>query len=299
MEFPNKKILCAGEVLWDVLGENRKPGGAPLNVAMHLHRLGNDVNIVSRIGNDYNGKELASIIASAGLSLDHLQVDSTLPTSEVLVAIDEKGNAKFEIREPVAWDNLEFSSGLENLSKLSGIIIYGTLAARNRSTRETIIKTLVNGAVKIIDVNLRAPYTNKKIIPELIYAADIAKLNNDELKIIAGWDRMNSENEEELAAWIAEKYMLKMVCVTRGENGALIYNDKTFSQHPGFKVKVADTVGAGDAFLAGLASSLIRGSSTNDSLKFACATGAFVASRVGGTPDYEVSDIDNIINNSN
>ncbi len=298
MKFPNKNILCIGEALWDVMPGNRKPGGAPLNVALHLTRQGNSVNIVSGVGNDQNGMELIEFIENTGLNTSYIQIDESLPTSEVIVKLNEKGNATFEIKEPVAWDALKFTSDLKNLSVNAGVIVYGTLASRNRSSRATIINTLTKEAIKIIDVNIRLPYTNPAIVRELLNYADIAKLNQDELHIIASWDEKSSVNDSELMEWIALKYNLEMVCVTRGENGAIIYSDHSFYEHPGFKVEVADTIGTGDAFLAGLISSLLNEESVKNSLEFASATGALVASRFGATPSYRAEDIKTIINNS-
>jgi fructokinase len=298
MNFPNKNILCIGEVLWDVFGESRKPGGAPLNVALHLNRLNNRVNVVSRVGDDEKGRALTDFVLSKGLNTNYIQVDRILPTSEVLVSLDKKGNASFEIVQPVAWDKLEFNSDLEMLAKKAGVIVYGSLASRNSYSRETIIKSLNKDAIKIVDVNLRPPFTDITIVKDLLSRADIAKLNNDELRIIAEWDNFHSEDEKELVKWMSNQYKLKMVCVTKGDKGALLYDNNIFYYHKGFKVKVADTVGAGDAFLAGLIYSFIQGDSDGDSLTFACATGAFVASRDGATPDYVIGDIKKIITNS-
>jgi fructokinase len=297
MIFPNKNIVCIGEILWDVFAEIRKPGGAPLNVAMHLKQLGNSVNIVSKVGNDKNGIQLIDIIRKAGLDSNYIQNDATFQTGEVLVNLDSKGNASYEIKEPVAWDNLDFSPDLKTLSENAGIIVYGTLASRNRASRNAIIQALNNNAVKIIDVNLRPPYTDISLIKELLLLADFAKLNTEELHIIAGWDNKKASDETELMKWLAQRYNLSTVCVTRGENGAILYDSDSIFRHSGFRVKVADTVGAGDAFLAGLISSLLKGNSADDSLEFACATGAFVASRVGATPEYNRENITTIITN--
>jgi fructokinase len=297
MKFPNKNILCIGEVLWDVLADSGKPGGAPLNVALHLARLGSNVNIFSKVGNDAKGRELVNIIRNGGLNTSHIQIDENLPTSEVLVMLDKKGNASFEIKEPVAWDILLYTPDLKELSKNAGVIVYGTLASRNRPSRETIIKSLNSEAVKIIDVNLRPPFTDVSVVKELLNLADIAKLNQDELRIIAGWDEKSTDNDGGLMQWISQKYRLKMVCVTRGENGAIMYAGNSFYEHPGYKVEVGDTVGAGDAFLAGLISFLLNGDSMEHSLEFACATGAFVASQPGATPAYRLEDIRSILNN--
>jgi fructokinase len=150
--------------------------------------------------------------------------------------------------------------------------------------------------VKLIDVNLRKPYDSPKIIKSLIEKADIVKLNDDELLEIAEWYGIADQDEQSIIKWITSHYNVQMVCVTKGEKGALLYTDNNFYEHSGFKVKAIDTVGAGDAFLAGLVASLIKGKNPSESLAFACATGAFVASKEGATPKYDMSEIENILN---
>ena len=298
MKIPNKQILCVGELLWDRLPKGAKPGGAPTNVALHLNSIGQDVTLASRIGNDEPGKELVSFLEKSGLNSEFIQVDKSLPTSEVLVHLDENRNASYEICEPVAWDNLESSEPLVERAKKSGLLIYGTLASRNAKTRETILNLLNYNAVKLIDVNFRKPYDSKEVVEKLLEKTDIVKLNDDELVVFAKWYNKQNLDEKKLIKWFVSFYGIKMVCVTRGEKGALLYYDDRFYEHPGFKVKAIDTVGAGDAFLAGLIASLLDNKSPYESLAFACATGAFVASKEGATPRYEIDEINAILNGS-
>src|SRR5680860_374696 len=250
MEIKNKQILCIGEVLWDRLPSGAKPGGAPMNVALHLNAIGQNVSIASRIGNDEPGKELKTFLENSGLNTELVQVDEHLPTSEVLVHLDENNNASYEICEPVAWDNLELTDSLMTKARQSGLFIYGTLASRNPLSRETIMNLLDYDAVKLIDVNFRQPYDSKEVVERLLAKTDIVKLNDDELFIFAQWYNKHKHNEQSLIKWFAQQYNLKMVCVTKGDKGALLYCEGEFYEHPGFKVNAVDTVGAGDAFLA-------------------------------------------------
>ena len=153
---------------------------------------------------------------------------------------------------------------------------------------------LDNDCLKLIDVNLRQPFDSREVVEILIAKADIAKLNDDELKIIAGWYNKVS-NEQDMVKWFSEKYNCKTVCITRGSSGAMIYDYGEIFGHPGFKVNVIDTVGSGDAFLAGFLATSLSGKPINDSLEYACATGALVATKAGGTPDYHLDEIDEII----
>lgn len=295
MKIKNNQILCIGEILWDNLPSGAKPGGAPMNVALHLNRIGQKVSISSKVGNDDQGKNLIAFLEDSGLQTDLIQTDETLPTSEVLVHLDENNNATYEICEPVAWDNLVLTDSLFSQAKSSGLIIYGTLASRNPETRNTILQLLENDIVKLIDVNLRQPYDTREIVEQLILKSDIVKLNDEELGVFGQWYNKHKHDEESLVKWFAEEFNSKMVIVTKGDKGALLYSDGEFFDHPGFKVDAVDTVGAGDAFLAGFIAALLEGKTNDKALEFACATGAFVASKTGATPEYDRIEIEQLL----
>ncbi len=292
MNFKNRKVLCVGEVLWDKLPAGAKPGGAPMNVAIHMKRLGIDVHLSSRVGKDEAGAKLVDFMASKGLDVQLIQTDDVLPTSEVLVHLDKQNNASYEICEPVAWDALEMNEQLKMQADQAGIILTGTLASRNKTSRETIAKLLNANALKFVDVNLRPPFDKREIVEMILKRADVLKINDDELEAIASWHNKSHLNQNELMLWLAGFYQCAMIVLTRGAKGAVVLENGVFYEHPGFKVKAVDTVGAGDAFLAGFVSSLLLGKSTEEAVVFACATGAYVATQEGGTPEYSLSDIE-------
>ncbi|WP_319481415.1 carbohydrate kinase [uncultured Draconibacterium sp.] len=295
MKIKNKEILCIGEVLWDRLPSGAKPGGAPMNVALHLNAIGMDATIASSIGNDDEGNKLKDFLNSSGLDTSYIQTEDFLPTSEVLVQLDENNNATYEICEPVAWDNIRLTNELMDKAKRSGLLIYGTLASRNPISRESIMFLLDYSGVKLIDVNFRKPYDSQKVVEGLLMKADIVKMNDDELVVFANWYNKHKYDEKSLIKWFASQYNIKMVCITKGEDGAILYCEGEFYEHPGFKVDAVDTVGAGDAFLAGLISSLINDKTPDEALAFACATGAFVATKTGATPNYDMKEINSIL----
>lgn len=290
----NNKILCFGEVLWDMLPNGKKPGGAPMNVALHLNAIGLDVTIASKIGKDEIGKELTTFLNSSGMDVQYIQIDENLPTSEVLVQLDANNNATYIICEPVAWDNIVLTKELKEKAAESGLIIFGTLASRNSITRNTLMELLEMDALKLIDVNFRKPYISQKVVESLLFKSDIVKLNDDELGVFAQWYNKHNFDEYDLVKWFTEYYKLKMVCITKGEKGAMIFYENEFYEHNGFKVNAVDTVGAGDAFLAGLVAMLLEKKSPSDALAFACATGAFVATMPGATPKYDFNQIEKI-----
>lgn len=296
MEISKNEILCIGEVLWDRLPSGAKPGGAPMNVALHLNAIGLNAAIASSVGNDDAGQELIDFLQKSGVKTDLIQVDDTLPTSEVLVHLDASNNASYEICEPVAWDNIQLTGKLAKKAQNSGLIIYGSLASRNKTSRETLLHLLDNDAVKLIDVNLRKPYDKQDVLELLLQKTDIVKLNDDELVVFAGWHGVKSTNEKELVDWFVKQFGVEMLIVTRGEKGAIMYYKHEFFEHPGFKVNAVDTVGAGDAFLAGLVASFLQKKTPSEAIAFACATGAFVASKAGATPKYDMNEINRIMN---
>src|SRR5450759_438357 len=267
LSIRNPKILCVGEILWDMLPDGAKAGGAPMNVALHLKKFGFDVKFAGRIGFDQLGHDLKDFLNNQGLDISLLQVDSDLPTSTVKVYLADDHQVRFEIVDNVAWDRIELTDNLAEAAREASVIIYGTLASRHTFTRDNILSLLNNNCIK---------------------------LNDDELKVIAGWHRkLNDENN--LTKWFAERFNCEIVCVTRGAHGALVYNKGRIYAHPGYNVNVVDTVGSGDAFLAGFLSVYLSGGKPENALDFACATGALVATKAGGTPEYHPDEIAKIL----
>ncbi len=292
----NKKILCFGEVLWDNLPTGPKPGGAPMNVGLHLKQFGYHVSMVSRIGEDRKGELLKKFLEESGIDTGSLQTDPMLPTSEVLIHLDDDNNPTYEIREPVAWDNIEMTEKLSVLSHQADLIIFGSLASRNTKTRETLHEILSTKGFKVMDINLRPPYDYKEHTEDLMQKADFIKLNEHELEqVVNDWNKKDIPEEDKQLRWMAKQFGCELICLTKGEKGAALYHDGIIDHDPGFKVKTVDNVGAGDAFLAGFISQYLNGTDGKKALEYACATGAFVASREGATPKYELHEIDRII----
>lgn len=287
-----KKILCFGEVLWDAFGEEKKAGGAPMNVARHLVQQRMDVGFASRVGADARGDGLVDFLKQNGLYSNLLQRDENLPTCEVTVQLDENNQATYIIPQPVSWDNIQLEDPLVDAARSASAIVYGSLACRGEATRHTLF-TLLNDtpALKIFDVNLRPPHYVQPIIEALAKHADVIKMNDEEADMLIESD---GGLHDKIAAFHA-KYGTQTICVTRGGKGAVIWHDKQFYEHPGFKVQVADTVGAGDSFLATFITGLLGGQPMQQVLIKASAIGAFVASKRGANPVYDDGEINKII----
>jgi fructokinase len=280
-----KNILCFGEILWDTFGDEKVAGGAPMNVARHLVQQGEDVLFASRVGNDESGKGLIDFLKASGLFSDLIQLDEKLPTCEVTVQLDKDGHATYIIPEPVSWDNIQTDNALDEAAIQASAIVYGSLACRGVTTRDTLLNLLnETTALKIFDVNLRPPHYTLSTIETLVAGANVIKMNEDEAALLIGG---NTENLKENIIEFQKKYHPQTICVTRGENGAMVWHDYEFYEHPGFKVDVVDTVGAGDSFLAAFVSGLLKGLPMPAIIEKACRVGAFVAGKRGANPVYD------------
>jgi len=290
-----KSIICFGEVLWDVLPAGRKLGGAPLNVSLRAQSFGNNAVMISSIGKDLKGEELAEEIRAHGGSLGHIQVSEKFDTSEVLVTLDEHGTASYEIKMPCAWDAIELLERDIQAVKGSDAFIYGSLVARNDTSRETLYALLDHAGYKVFDVNLRPPHYNPERIISLMKLSDFVKFNDDELYEICGNLGFKDKTLEAAIAFLAEQTATRQICVTRGKDGAVLFYHNKFYFNPGYQVMVADTVGAGDSFLASVISRLLDGKDPQEAIDFACAVGSIVASKNGANPVVEAGEISSMI----
>jgi fructokinase len=280
-----KNILCFGEILWDTFGDEKAPGGAPMNVARHLAQQGEAVAFATRVGTDEPGTALIDFLKTGGLYSELVQNDDVLPTCEVTVNLDKGGQATYAIPKPVSWDNIQTTDELTDAAVQAPAIVFGSLACRENTTRETLQSLLdETTALKIFDVNLRPPHYELSTIQTFAAMADVIKMNEEEALLLMGGGKGDlKENILEFRS----KYHFKTFCVTRGERGALVWHDYEFFEHPGFKVEVVDTVGAGDAFLATFVAGLLAGENMQRILEKACAVGAFVAGKRGANPKYD------------
>jgi len=280
-----KPVLCFGEILWDTFDDGKKPGGAPMNVAMHLAQQQVDVAFATRVGEDAPGDELVEYLKLNDLFSELIQRDPLLPTCEVTVELDVEQHATYIIPKPVSWDNIQTDDILTQGAEDASAIVYGSLACREETTRDTLLNLLnETKALKIFDVNLRTPHYTLSTIETLTARADVVKMNEDEAKLLIGGstrDLRDQINE------FRSKFHCRTICVTRGENGAIVWHDHEFYESPGCPVEVGDTVGAGDSFLATFIAGLLSGQPMQQVVDKACIVGAFVAGKRGANPPYD------------
>ena len=289
------KILVFGEVLWDQIKGELFIGGAPFNMAAHAGKLGADAYFVSAVGNDELGEKTLDLIKSKDIPVNFINVVNT-PTCIVRVSVDENGVPVFYIDDSTSWDLIEVgSSDIDLMNSICfDCFCFGTLALRNPVSLRSLYKIIDNCTFPEIffDMNLRLHYYDRDILDYSLKKCDIAKMNDGEVEKVRQIFGFEEKDYEDLSRKIREEFNIRYVCITCGEKGAYISSEKDFDFCAGYKVKVADTVGSGDAFSAAVIHRLLDGSSQKSACDFACKLGALVASRSGAVPDYDITELD-------
>ncbi|MDD5577758.1 MAG: PfkB family carbohydrate kinase [Methylobacter sp.] len=292
----NTDFYSFGEILWDCLPSGRHAGGAPFNVTAHLAQLGVSVSLISAVGQDALGDEILEVAKDKGVNVEFVsRVRPGLQTGIVLVTVDENGNAAYELVQPAAWDEIIVPDKALKAVAKARAFAFGSLASRSPYNLEQLDRLLaVKGPLKFFDVNLRPPSADPALVIKLAKRADIIKLNDGEVGRLASWLRTGEMTAttprdagaiSKACAIVAEATNASRICVTLAEEGAALWErDKPLVTAPAPHVIVKDTVGAGDAFMAGLMVGKTRGTDTRAVLENACRLGAFVASHNGATP---------------
>ncbi len=291
-------MVGLGEVLWDVLPSGKVLGGAPANFAYMTNVLGDQGIVASRVGDDDLGREARKAMQELGLSTSYVQQDERHETGTATVVIDHGGQPTFTIREQVSWDFLEWTQAWEELSAKTDVVCFGSLAQRAATAAVAIERFLQNtpkGALRICDVNLRQPFYNKDVLRKSFRHAHIAKLNEHEILEVSSLFKLGAGREETLARKLLQEFELRLVCVTRGARGSLLVSKGQTIEHPGFRVKVADAVGAGDAFTACLAHEYLHGRDLGQISEAANRFASWVATQTGATPPVNASQLHQIL----
>ncbi|MBO4801674.1 MAG: carbohydrate kinase [Bacteroidaceae bacterium] len=280
-------VVGLGEVLWDVLPEGKKLGGAPANFAYHAGQfLGSDNTIaISALGEDKLADE--TIEALKEHHLNDLLPRVPYPTGTVQVTLTEGGIPTYDIKENVAWDNIPFDEDIQQIAANCRAVCFGSLAQRNIVSRTTIQQFLdatPADCLKIFDINLRQQFYTKEIIQESIRRCNILKINDEELVLIGrlfGYPGLDIENK----CWlILGKYNLDMLVLTCGTNGSYVFTPGNVSFQETPKVQVADTVGAGDSFTGSFVASILNGKTVAEAHRKAVQVSAFVCTQNGAMP---------------
>ena len=304
-------ILGIGELLWDILprphaggvevdipipGQHANAkgvallGGAPANFAVMAGRLGNHTAILSRIGRDELGRRALDHLDPMPVDTGSLQVDHERPTGVVTVAF-ENNEPRYTIHQPAAWDFFELSDEWVRLAERADAICFGSLAQRSRASRQAIqelVSETSSTCVRVFDVNLRPPFLSAEVIEESLELATVVKMNDAELPRVLELLGISIEGESELRLG-AERLLnefpeLRLVAVTRGASGSILVARDEWDDHPGYPVKVADAIGAGDAYTAALTHYMLHGASLTRLNEAGNRWGSWLASQSGAMP---------------
>jgi fructokinase len=280
-----KVIVGIGEILWDVFPQGKQLGGAPANFAYHVSQFGHDGYAISAIGQDELGDEIVESLKDKNLNC--FFATNLFPTGTVQVTLDEKGVPQYEICENVAWDNIPFTAEMEKLARQTDAVCFGSLAQRSNVSRASInlfLNYVPASALIIFDINLRQHFYSKQLIEDSLKFCNILKINNEEIRVLAkllGWESISDVG---VCAQLINDYDLKIVVLTCGEYGSYVVTptETLFKETP--KVKVADTVGAGDTFTATFVTAMLNGNSISEAHQLAVDVSAYVCTQAGAMP---------------
>lgn len=287
-------VIALGELLWDVLPTEKLLGGAPANFSHRLRQLGVNARMVSRIGKDTLGEELARGLEGLNFDLSLIQLDDEHPTGTVDVSLSSDGNPTFTINTGVAYDYLEMTPDLLSAAEAASLICFGTLVQRSPQTRETIYKVLeaAPNATKFLDINLRKDCYSAETVADSLRRADIVKLNTSEVTIISELLNRRERALRDFARGLIQDFNVTAVLVTLGEKG--VYALDSLGHEctvPGLSIQVVDTIGSGDSFAAGFVSAYLSGAPLEACCHFGNLTGALNATKKGGMPDISPAEL--------
>lgn len=280
------RCLGLGEVLWDLLPAGKQLGGAPANFAYHAHALGAEAKVISRVGRDAAGREILDRLRTLGLPVDGITEDPSAPTGTVSVQLDARGTPAYTIHENAAWDFLEASPALLAEAARADAVCFGSLGQRHPVARGTIrqlLQAVPTHALRIFDINLRQRYWSRELIEESLQLANVLKLNDEELPVVAkllGW----SGEETVWLEQLAKQFHLRAIALTRGGKGSTLWLEGRLFHQPGAALAIADTVGAGDSYTAALTLGLLHGHAAEEIIRFAHRVADHVCTQPGATP---------------
>jgi fructokinase len=287
-------VVGIGEVLWDLLLTGPQLGGAPANFAYHAHALGAEAQVITRVGDDDYGREIIRRLHEMGLPGRTVQIDETAPTGTAKVELSGNGLAHFTIQENVAWDYISTTPEALAAARKAHAICFGSLAQRSEPSRNTIQQLVAAApadALRVFDINLRQQFYSRGLIERSLRLANVLKLNDDELLSLAEMFSLTGSTEHQVEC-LARTFRLRVVALTRGANGSLLYqkekNEARWSDCPSRPVKVVDTVGAGDSFTAALVLGLLRKMDLDEINTLANDVARYVCSQAGATPALPV-----------
>lgn len=284
-----KSILCYGESGWDIIPGTQLPGGLSISLPYHLNKFGLPAIPVTRIGIDDAGKNLIRFMEKHSVSTDYFQLDYELMTGKT-ISSEYQGILQHELPRVVAWDKIVWDTAFEQLITGDSCLVYGSVAARDLISRNTLFQMMEASSMRVLQLGLRVPYYTKAIIEQCMKGAYLIQLLPAELELVTGWFSGYSTLEDRMRA-LQDRFQLPYVVVTEGFNGAVLNANGLIYYHKGFQGQVMEQTGSADAFLAGLLNGLFLQMTIEESLQYGCALGHLVSSLPGACPVYEVEAV--------
>ncbi len=293
-----KKIAAFGELLWDLLPNEKVLGGAPANFIYRINSFGDHGTLLSKVGNDKAGKEAREALRNLGVSDENVQTDYEFPTGSVKVKIDDKGNADYNIITDVAYDHIEINTEMIDAFSQAACVCFGTLVQRYGISKNTLRELIHESpdVVKFLDINLRKKCYTAASVEDSLRMTNILKTNDEELLVTKYLLNLRHSTLKDLAQETIEKYNLDILLCTLGGNGAFsLTKENGFFYDPGYQINLIDTIGSGDAFSAGFVHYYMNGHPIEEALRFGNAAGAMVATTTGATTQIHKGDILNFM----
>ncbi len=279
-------VIGIGEILWDVLPEGERLGGAPANFSYHAAALGAIGLPVSTVGSDMRGNRALEELQNKDMAIGGITISSRYPTGYVEARLDRQGKASYHFPDDTAWDHLMVSDWAARLSRAASAVCFGSLAQRSADSRQAIrafLKSLPDSTLKVFDINLRQDYSTKEIIDQSLALADVLKLNDEELPVLAALFDLQGDDRQQLDS-LRDSYQLQLVVLTRGAHGSLLLRGEAMSDHPGMPTDLVDTIGAGDSFTAAAVVGLLLDLNLDEINAHANRLAAYVCSQSGAMP---------------
>ena len=292
------KIVGIGEVLWDLLPAGPQLGGAPANFAYHAHALGAHACVVTRVGADEFGREILRRLKEQGIADGTVQVDDNSPTGTVTVELSDKGIPNYVIRQNVAWDHLAVTSPALQAIREADAVCFGSLAQRGEISRASIQRLVAAApaeSLRVFDINLRQNYFSGEVIEQSLRLANVLKLNDGELPILANLFSLPGSTQQQIER-LAQQFSLQLVALTRGPAGSLLFKAGQWSDCPSVPIKIVDTIGAGDSFTVALVLGLLQKMALDEINTLADEVARYVCSCAGATPPLPKAIIDRFAN---
>ena len=274
------RLYAFGEVLWDVFPDAEVPGGAPMNVALHAHQLGISAHIISALGHDARGEKMRNWLHSRGVVTTSIATVENLPTGTVAVDLNDPKNVRYRIESPVAWDKIPiFPAGVGQ----DDVVVFGSLSCRTDDNWSLLKQNLPGAGLRVLDLNLRAPFYAPGRVQALLENCDLLKVNEEEFDELLSWFPAAGEIDDVVREWM-KRFGFSQLCLTRGERGAFFFTEDARYESRNFAVDVVDTIGSGDSFLAALLAGRMLNHPIQQCLDEAAALGALVAASKGANP---------------